>query len=257
MKNSIRWDHLTNPEIRKLAEEKAIVLVPVGSTEQHGPHLPVGTDALLATYLSEQIALELQKRGKPCVVTPTVAVANSTHHMSFAGSLTLKPQTYLQMIQDYCESIAAHGFRRIVLVNGHGGNRAPTNTALIDINEKLGFPVYFTGYSSASAQAEREILETQSTMIHACEEETSLILAMDATLVDPVYQQTKGNPGYGMEVLDNGVLETFHRMEAHTENGVMGNAYAASVEKGQALVQRMTKDMADVLEDESLWDQKV
>ena len=58
-----------------------------------------------------------------------------------------------------------------MLVNGHGGNRAPTNTALIDINEKLGFPVYFTGYSSASAQAEREILETQSTMIHACEED--------------------------------------------------------------------------------------
>lgn len=65
MKNSIRWDHLTSPEIRKLAEEKAIVLVPVGSTEQHGPHLPVGTDALLATYLSEQIALELKRGASP------------------------------------------------------------------------------------------------------------------------------------------------------------------------------------------------
>ena len=257
MKNSIRWDHLTSPEIRKLAEEKAIVLVPVGSTEQHGPHLPVGTDALLATLFERTDRSGAAKEGQAlCGHPPRWPWPSSTHHMSFAGSLTLKPQTYLQMIQDYCESIAAHGSAGSCWSTATAATGPPpirrSSTSMKSWASRL-----FTGYSSASAQAEREILETQSTMIHACEEETSLILAMDATLVDPVYQQTKGNPGYGMEVLDNGVLETFHRMEAHTENGVMGNAYAASVEKGQALVQRMTKDMADVLEDESLWDQKV
>ena len=99
----------------------------------------MGTDALLATYVCEKTAEELNRRGKPCLVSPAITVGNATHHMSFPGSMTLKPQTYLAMLQDYCESLAAHGFRKIVIVNGHGGNVAPTQTALININEALGF----------------------------------------------------------------------------------------------------------------------
>ena len=257
MKNPYRWDNLTSPQIKKLSEEGAIVLVPVGSTEQHGPHLPVGTDALMATSMSEKLAAALGEKGVPCVVAPTIAVANSTHHMSFAGSLTLRPETYLALLRDYCHSIASHGFRKILLVNGHGGNIDPTNTALISINEELGFPVYFTGYWQASAQAEQEILETQKGMIHACEEETSLVLALDDSLVDPIYKETKGNPGHGSSMLDAGVWETFHRMETHTENGVMGNSYAATKEKGEALTKRMVEDLAEKLADPSIWEQKV
>ncbi len=257
MKNPIRWDHLTSPELRALSEKEAIVLVPVGSTEQHGPHLPVGTDALMATAMSERIAAELCGRGKPCVVAPTIAVANSTHHMSFAGSLTLKPQTYMQMLQEYCESIAAHGFHKIVLVNGHGGNVAPTNAALININEKLGFPVYFTGYWAGDATAQSDVLETQQGMIHACEGETSLVMGVDETLVDPIYKETTGNMGYDFGPEDEGVLETFHRMESHTPNGVMGNACYAAKEKGDAMIARMVQGMADVLADDALWQRKV
>ena len=75
MKNPYRWDNLTSPQIKKLSEEGAIVLVPVGSTEQHGPHLPVGTDALMATSMSEKLAAALGEKGVPCVVAPTIAVA--------------------------------------------------------------------------------------------------------------------------------------------------------------------------------------
>ena len=128
---------------------------------------------------------------------------------------------------------------------------------MISINEELGFPVYFTGYWQASAQAEQEILETQKGMIHACEEETSLVLALDDSLVDPIYKETKGNPGHGSPMLDAGVWETFHRMEAHTENGVMGNSYAATKEKGEALTKRMVEDLAEKLADPSIWEQKV
>lgn len=257
MKNPIRWDHLTSPQLKALQEQGAIVLLPLGSTEQHGPHLPVGTDALMATAMSERIALALQQRGKPCVVAPTIAVANSVHHMSFCGSLTLKPQTYMNMLRDYCHAIAAHGFRKIVLVNGHGGNNAPTDTALIDINEELGFPVYFTGYFSGDPTAQSDVLETQSGMVHACESETSLMLALDESLVDPVYQQTKGNIGYDYAPEDNAVLFTFHRMESHTENGVMGNSYAATKKKGEAMGHRMVESMVDILCDDELWSRKL
>ena len=105
--------------------------------------------------------------------------------------------------------------------------------------------------------AEQEILETQKGMIHACEEETSLVLALNDSLVDPIYKETKGNPGYPLEAENDGTLSTFHRMDMHTENGVMGNSYLASKEKGEKMVERMVKGMADVLCDDRLWEQRV
>ena len=183
MKKTYRWDNLTSPEIARLAENSAIVLIPTGSTEQHGPHLPVGTDAILATWMAERTAQALTEKGVPAVVAPTFAIANSMHHMNFAGSLSLSPRTYIQVLQEQCRAIAAHGFKRIAIINGHGGNTAPTKTALIDINNELGFPVYFMEYMSVD---ERPFLETQTGMNHACESETSMMLAFDETLVDPI-----------------------------------------------------------------------
>lgn len=257
MKKSVRWDNLTSPEIASLAKQEAIVLLPVGSTEQHGPHLPVGCDHLMATEMSELFAQELCQRGKPCVVAPSIPVANSTHHMSFCGSMTLSVETYMRVLFDYCKSIAAHGFKKIVIVNGHGGNTAPTEAALVRINEALGFPVYFTGYWKADKTALSDILETQDSMIHACEGETSLMLAVNEALVDPIYKETKGYPGHCLKVEDEGTLSTFHRMESHTENGVMGNSYAATKEKGEKVITRYINGMADILEDDQLWVQKV
>ena len=138
-----------------------------------------------------------------------------------------------------------------------GGNTAPTEAALIDINEELGFPVYFTGYWMSDDKAQPEILETQSGMIHACESETSMVLSYDETLVDPVYKETKGNPGYPLEVENNGILHTFHRMEMHTENGVMGNSYMASKEKGDRMTERFVDGFVKIFSDDRIWNQPV
>ena len=113
MKKSYRWDNLSSPAIRAMAAQEAIVLIPLGSTEQHGPHLPVGTDAILATFFAEEAAKKLNEMGKPCLVAPTIAPANSMHHMNFAGSISLEPQTYMNQLQEICRAIARHGFRRI------------------------------------------------------------------------------------------------------------------------------------------------
>ncbi len=143
MKNPYRWDNLTSPQIKKLSEEGAIVLVPVGSTEQHGPHLPVGTDALMATAMSEKMAAALCGKGVPCVVAPTIAVANSTHPYE----LCRLPHPAARDLSGPAAGLLPqhrYGFRKILLVNGHGKHRSH-NTALISINEELGFGV-FTGY---------------------------------------------------------------------------------------------------------------
>ena len=251
MKKMYRWDNLTSREIRELAEKKAVVLIPIGSTEQHGPHLPVGCDAILATWFAEMTAQGLIEKDVPAVVAPTISVANSLHHMSFPGSMSLHPRTYMQCLEEHCRAIASHGFKRLAIINGHGGNTAPTKAALMDINPELGFPVYFMEYMVVD---EAPYLDTQKAMKHACESETSLMLAYDESLVDPVYKETQGGLSACTKYEDEGVLHTFHRMEAKTRNGVMGNSWAATKEKGIALAKATTEKLVAMLSDESIWD---
>jgi len=254
VKNTVRWDHLTWPQIKAMSEQKAIVLIPIGSIEQHGPHLPVGCDSILATAISERIAAELADRGKPCIVAPTLTVANSMHHMGFPGSMTLDLSTYASVLSQYCECIAGHGFKRIVLINGHGGNTNPSQAALVGIIEKLGFPVYFTGYWTGSGETVRKVLETQEDSIHACEGETSLMLAIDESLVDPIYSQTRGDTEGGHQLGQPRFLSAYRRFDKYTKNGVIGNSYAATKEKGEQMVTAFVETIVGILENDALWE---
>lgn len=255
MKQKILWMHCTSPELGELAEKNAVVLIPVGAVEQHGPHMAVGCDSFLAEWLAKRVAQGLWEKEIPAVVAPTLTVANSLHHMNFPGSMSLRPGTYMQVLQEWCRSIAAHGFRRIAIVNGHGGNRAPTNTALVEINLELGFPVYFTDLSAYMKPTVG--LESEKSILHSGEGETSLLLAYDETLVDPVYLETRGKriPPAAPEAA--GLASTFHRMESRTENGVSGSSCLATREKGEALMAVATARMVEALSDEALWAQPV
>lgn len=251
----MRWDSLTSPQIKQLAEQKAIVILPVGSTEQHGPHLAVGCDSIVATEIAQQTAQMLNDKGVPCIVAPTITVANSAHHMHFCGSMTLSPSTFIALLTDYCKSIASHGFRKILLLNGHGGNIAPISTALVTINQELGFPVFSRGYWTGSNDIMKKTLTTQSGMIHACEAETSFLLAIDPSLVDPCYKETKGECiRWGIKGFDSGAMSTFIFLEKETRNGAEGNPYAATEEKGKQMMDVMAKCIAEELLDEKLWE---
>lgn len=251
MKNPFMWEQLRAPELKKLSEDGAIVLMPMGAIEQHGPHLPVSTDTILAQWITERAAKELSDKGIPVVIAPSFVIANSMHHMHFPGSLSLTPKTFMLVLQEQCESIAAQGFRKIAIINGHGGNTAPIDVALIDINRKLGFPVYNVPYTCMIDEA--PFLDEQTCMIHSGEVETSLMLAYDESLVDPSYKELKGYAGGCSEAEDSGALSTFHYMESHTENGIMGASFASTKEKGVALADAYCKRLVEVLSDEKLW----
>ena len=113
----VEWRKLRSDELRERAAQDAIVILPVGSIEQHGPHLPVEVDALLG----EQVALRTAARiaeSQPVVVLPMQWAGLAEHHMSFGGTITLDTRTFLDVIRCICESVVRHGFRRIVLI-GH------------------------------------------------------------------------------------------------------------------------------------------
>src|SRR3984957_13331235 len=120
--------HQTWQEVESyLAQSKGIIL-PIGSTEQHGPNGLIGTDAICAEVLAKAVG-----ESAGAMVGPTIGVGIAVHHMGFAGSMTVKPSTLIAIIHDYVLSLARHGFRRFLFINGHGGNIATIQAAFSEI----------------------------------------------------------------------------------------------------------------------------
>lgn len=114
------FDELTRDEIRTQAPE-TLALLPVGATEQHGPHLPVGTDRFAVEAIARMAAAEIAA-DVPVLVAPTLPFGSSHHHLPFSGTLSLGTETYYRTLSDIAESLITDGFRRIFILNGHGGN---------------------------------------------------------------------------------------------------------------------------------------
>lgn len=120
---SILWGEHTWEEIAAAAREGAVAVAPFGSTEQHGPMLPVDTDIRIAEKIAHDGALVARdKYGVRCLVLPTMPFGLALHHMRFAGTVTLQPETYVLAVADVLRSVVRHGFGRIAVISGHGGN---------------------------------------------------------------------------------------------------------------------------------------
>ncbi|MGQ9732130.1 MAG: creatininase family protein [Candidatus Zipacnadales bacterium] len=131
MAATLKWGECTWEEVKAAAEVGAVVVAPFGSTEQHGPMLPLDTDI----HIAERVALEgareaAERHGVHVLVLPTMPFGLATHHMAFAGTITLAPETYVAVIADVLRCVVTHGFRRIAVISGHGGNRPALELAI-------------------------------------------------------------------------------------------------------------------------------
>jgi len=122
--------HMTSPEVDAFLETSDMVIIPVGSLEQHGDHLPIGTDIINGIERCKLIAQE-----RDILVAPIMMVGQSPYHMEFAGTVTLKAATIVQVHLEAVESLIRHGFRRFIIMNAHGGNRAITSLLVDQINQ--------------------------------------------------------------------------------------------------------------------------
>jgi creatinine amidohydrolase len=249
--SEIAWARLTAPEIQARARPETVVLIPTASIEQHGPHLATGTDMWLASAVAEGAARKLMAGGTPALVTPCVWSGLAEHHMPFGGTLTLDVAAFAAVVGGVARSVARHGFRRIALINGHGGNTEAIATAAIELTKALGVPVVGTTYWNAAASEFRAILEDQVNVMHACEAETSMVMAVQADGVRaeaiaravPRRAVPPAPPGFKRH---RGFVEM-------TDTGVMGDPRKASAAKGDKLLEAAARRIAEELGRPEFW----
>lgn len=253
------WHELTWQQVAA-ADKNLPVVVPLGSLEQHGPHLPLLVDAIQVDEIARRVERQLADQ---MLLLPTLWLGSSHHHRDFPGTVSLRPLLYAEVIQDVARSVLRAGFRRVLFLNGHGGNRIPVADALSDLVavDDAADDAYLVvsswwelaGPAIANCSADLQ----QSSILHACEYETSLILALRPDLADlsklapaadalqTAWCDTE-NPGGGRVSL----IRRFHRFTAH---GPLGRPQCASAEKGRRIVEAATAEIVAFLRDFARW----
>lgn len=219
------------------APRSCVVLIPTGSNEQHGPSLPLCTDSLLVTAVAEAVEAILPEK---VLLTPTLWLGGSEHHLSFAGSLTNDLDAFATSLVSLIESLIPHGFSKFYVLNGHGGNTAPIAIALRKLkmkHKKLTFGS--TGYYDFCREKVAEVMDgPQKSLRHSDEAETSLVMHVAPELVR---KETLRNDGLATDPPVIGLVNHFDEV---TDEGVMGYATYATPEKGKAIFDAAVEGVA-------------
>ena len=250
----IEWRKLRAEQLREAARQDAMVILPLGAIEQHGPHLPVEVDSQLGEQVALRTARLLDARGQKVLVLPMLWAGVSEHHMSFGGTITLDLPTYAAVIEGIIKSVIRHGFRRVVLLNGHGGNENALRCITDELTPKYRIPIVEFTYWYAAAEAIEAILETQKGLQHACEAETSMMMAVRPELVaEARIPLAKANRTPDVSDIAGGGVYRWRTIGAMSSSGVVGNPEAASAAKGVRLFDAVAGTLADKLGNPELW----
>ena len=252
--SDVEWRRLRADQLRDQARRDAIVILPVASLEQHGPHLPVEVDSILGETVAIRSAAKAVAQGQPTLVLPVLWTGLSEHHMSFGGTITLDNATFAALIEGVVRSVLRHGFRRIVLLNAHGGNENALRCITDDLTPRLGVPIVQFTYWYAAAVAIAKILETQGGLNHACEAETSMMMAVrpDLVAVDRI-PLAKANTTPDVSDVVGGGVYRWRSIGSRSGSGVIGNPEAASAAKGELLFDAISTALANKLCNPELW----
>lgn len=249
----------TSREVAEAIERGAVFVVPIGATEQHGPHLPLETDWRLCSEVAERACTSARERGVPVLLTPPVWTGFSPHHMAFPGSVTLDVGTFLELVGQIARSLWAHGARKILLLNGHGGNANLLRSAVQQLRFEHGVRVAAASYWDFALA---EIASWRSSgpggINHACELETSLMLSVRPDLVEPGEARDatwlpdsdflSGDLALGAPVT---VAWSFAEL---SEEGALGDPTVATAERGAALMTAIAARVADFIHEFHGWD---
>lgn len=245
--DNVKLDELTRPEVQSLLNSGAVdtVVITIGSTEQHGLHLPLGTDALLADAAGEGLAKGLGK----ALLAPPIRVGCSDHHMAFSGTISIRVETLAHILSDYVGSLARHGFKNIVIIPTHGGNFRPLASivgALRAANPQVNIVAYtdLGSFMKVMYRASGEFeVSPEASGGHAGESETSMILALRPELV----QMDRAVPGYVGTTESTPSAVFAQGIDALNADGIIGDPCSATAEKGRVYLQRLVDHLEDII----------
>lgn len=229
--------HLTWPEVEAL-DRNIVVVVPTGSLEQHGRHLPLFTDSIMATAVGEGVESVVPEK---CLLTPTLWLGASGHHLKFPGTLSASFSCYMGAIESVCESLIPHGFTKFFIVNGHGGNSEPNGVVMRTLKARYPNLTFgHSGYYGPIASDVAAVLEGPAKEIrHACEAEVSLMLHVRPDLVRMDKLRDDGlfpdPPVFGM----------IHHFDEITQDGSLGYATLGSASKGKIMFEAAVTAMCE------------
>jgi len=245
--SKVRMEEMSWKEVEEaIRKGKNTVIVPVGSIEQHGPHLPEGTDTFIGEVLGERIARILGN----ALVAPAIRPGCSQHHMDFPGTITIKPETLMKIVKEICICLAKHGFKTIVLLPTHGGNFAPITAVLPEISSELkdvrivaltDLKEFIDKMNEVMVKYGASIKEAGS---HAGASETSIMLALNEKLVR-------------MDLAEKGFMGKYTRtklyslgLKAISPNGIIGDPGKASKKAGKAIIESLAQHFASKIKEE-------
>jgi len=234
------FEHLTSPDVKEASEKGLVAILPVGSVEVHGPHMPTGTDSLIV-YNVAKMAAEKEE----AVVLPPLYYAYVPENKHFPGTISLTAKTLLTVLEEACDEIARNGFRKILILNGHGGNNEILRVFLRDsLTKKRDYMLYAMINPWAPLTELVSELTGGRNVGHACEVETSVGLFFFEDLIK--MERVKHEAKVGSTQLPHGI-ETPVDWQAHAVELYLGDPRYATKEKGKMFVEKFIKFLVDAL----------
>ena len=235
----MKFQELTSPRLASIERDQTLVVIPIAAVEQHGPHLPTGTDTLICTAVAEALEARLSAQ---VLLTPTLWLGASAHHLRLGATLDSQLTTYIATLVDVLRSVLDDGFLRVMLLNGHGGNLDPLKVALRQVQLTHPDTLLVGGcYWSVADDLIQSTLQGDHKFVgHACEFETSMIMHLRPELIDADHVADAGEL-----VTDqlNGLFVS-RDMRQRTLAGCTGRPDLASAEKGKLLFEGIVDRLA-------------
>ncbi len=251
------------PEVKEAVNAADAILIPVGAIEQHAHHLNIEFDAATAEEICKRTAAALLQKGRYAVVAPNVNYGISWYHKGFPGTVSISHRTFMDYIKDICRSFSSHGFKNIIIVNGHGGNSSALMTCLDELYAESHIRVLLAQWFAMVGPVVKR-LQMHSPRMHAGEMETSLGMALgmkirheqlckaDANRMEKLKeagQPVSRHIMYDPTSPGSNVLMPMNFMEDITATGVIGDAGLATQEKGDAILARSIEVMTELVFD--------
>jgi creatinine amidohydrolase len=253
MSIEVEWARMTAPDLRAIAaREGALAILPAGSLEQHGPHLPVITDTASASAAAIAAA-RLVANDVPGAVLPGLWLGLSEHHLPFGGTISVDYAAYRAILESIVRSLRAIGFARLLIVNGHGGNIDPLAVASRELAVAYDFPIVATTPWFLAREKLAPIFEVDTGAKHACEGETSMMMAIAGDIVkkdklDEAMQQAPARVD-----APAGFSRFYSFSERAPVTGTWGDPRSATADKGKRFLAVQAEALAEAIRNNVLW----